>query len=94
MNIDLAVLNLFGRAAELARLQQWLVDDRCRLVTILGMGGLGKTALAAQAARAMAGRFEVVIWRSLLNAPTLEELLPTMLETLSGTSVLDYIPTA
>ncbi|GAB4444213.1 MAG: NB-ARC domain-containing protein [Anaerolineae bacterium] len=74
----------FGRAAELAQLQQWLVDDRCRLVSIFGMGGLGKTALAAQAARTVANQFELIIWRSLLNAPTLDELLPGVLSTLAG----------
>lgn len=74
----------FGRDAEMAQLQQWLVEDRYRLVTILGMGGLGKSSLAAQVARAVVDQFEVVIWRSLLNAPTLDELLPGVLQTLSG----------
>ncbi|NIV27928.1 MAG: hypothetical protein GWN58_00015, partial [Anaerolineae bacterium] len=34
----------YGRGTELARLERWLVRDRCRLVAVLGMGGLGKTA--------------------------------------------------
>ena len=80
----------FGRAAELAHLKQWLVEKRERLVIILGMGGLGKTALAAQVAREVAGDFEIIIWRSLLNAPTLDELLPGILQTLNDPSVVDY----
>jgi WD40 repeat protein len=82
--------DFFGRTAELTRLQQWLVDDRCRVVTILGMGGLGKTSLAAQAAHAVANEFQFVIWRSLLNAPTLDELLPGILQTLSNSPDTNY----
>ena len=80
----------FGRTAELTQLQTWLVDDRCQLVSILGIGGQGKTALAAQSSRTVANEFEMVIWRSLLNAPTLDELLPGMLQTLSGRPIIDY----
>ena len=34
----------YGRQTELTQLQQWLMADRCRLVAVLGMGGIGKTA--------------------------------------------------
>ena len=29
---------------QLTRLEQWLPEDRCRLVAVLGMGGVGKTS--------------------------------------------------
>ncbi|MCB0222151.1 MAG: hypothetical protein KDI02_00530 [Anaerolineae bacterium] len=80
----------FGRHAELAQLRQWVVGDDCRLVAIWGMGGLGKTALAAHTARSVAGQVEIVIWRSLLNAPTLDELLPSVLSTLAGEPLAEY----
>lgn len=74
----------FGRTTELARLRQWLVDNGCLLVTISGMGGVGKSTLAAQAVRSVAEQFEVIIWRTLLNAPLLSELLPAILQIVSG----------
>ena len=36
-----------GRLGERYTLRQWLVDEQCRLVAIFGLGGQGKTALAA-----------------------------------------------
>jgi predicted ATPase/DNA-binding SARP family transcriptional activator len=39
-----------GRLAELARLAHYLGQTECRLVTLIGAGGIGKTRLALQAA--------------------------------------------
>jgi len=64
----------YGRTEELTTLEQWIVTDRCRLVTVLGMGGIGKTALSAKIAAQVQHEFEYVIWRSLRNAPLLETL--------------------
>ena len=64
-----------GRAGELATLSRWLLVDRCRLVAVLGMGGIGKTLLAARLAYTVAPAFSVVYWRSLRNAPPVEEWL-------------------
>jgi WD40 repeat protein len=65
----------YGRQAELARLERWVVADDCRLVGVFGIGGIGKTALATKLARQVQSQFAYVIWRSLRNAPLLESLL-------------------
>ncbi|MCB0184188.1 MAG: hypothetical protein KDE31_07990, partial [Caldilineaceae bacterium] len=80
--------HFFGRVQEQQQLTQWLLHDRCRVVAILGIGGMGKTSLAAQWVREAADveraeHLEAVLWRSLLNAPPLAELLPPLLQELS-----------
>jgi predicted ATPase/DNA-binding SARP family transcriptional activator/Tfp pilus assembly protein PilF len=41
----------FGREAELAQIQKMLATPDCRLVTVVGLGGMGKSRLALEAAR-------------------------------------------
>lgn len=74
----------YGRTDELTTLKQWILHDRSRLITLLGMGGIGKTALAIKLAQELVSHqtlpsdtvpFQYVIWRSLRSARTLEALL-------------------
>jgi WD40 repeat protein/transcriptional regulator with XRE-family HTH domain len=75
---------LYGREATQATLAQWVLTDGCRVVGLLGMGGIGKTSLAAVFARAHASAFARVVFRSLRNAPPLAQLLDGLLRFLSG----------
>lgn len=50
--LPLPTTAFFGREEELARLAGYLSDPACRLITITGLGGSGKTRLALQAAAA------------------------------------------
>ena len=74
----------FGRSEERATLQQWILKDNCRLIALLGMGGVGKTALAAKLLEEVHSEFDYVIWRSLRNAPPLNNLLKELVLFLSN----------
>lgn len=73
-----------GRSAELEILQDWIIEDKCRLILLLGMGGIGKTALSVKLAQQLEGHFEIIIWRSLRNAPTFTTLISELVECLSN----------
>jgi predicted ATPase/DNA-binding XRE family transcriptional regulator len=52
--LPLALTTLLGRDADVRALREWLADPTARLVTLLGPGGVGKTRLALDVARAIA----------------------------------------
>ncbi len=112
----------YGRAAELATLISWIMRDRCRLISILGMGGIGKTSLSVKLAKHLLAMtqdgerdgehpssftlnhptadgydlsglslsppsqasFRYVVWRSLRNAPPIQDLLTDLVQVLSN----------
>jgi len=49
--------SFIGRGTELARISNLLTDPGCRLLTVVGPGGVGKTRLAIQAAAGLSNNF-------------------------------------
>ena len=79
----LATTIFYGREEELARLTQWVVQERCRVVSLLGIGGIGKSALSISLMYRLSEHFQIVIFRSLRDAPSCEALLDDCLQVLS-----------
>ncbi len=80
--IDVSVFH--GRTSELTLLKQWLLQDGCRLVTVLGMGGMGKTTLVTKLAHLLQDEFDLLIWQSLRNAPAIADVLAHVMQLLPG----------
>jgi hypothetical protein len=85
------VPTFYGREREMALLTEWVVQERCQVVSVLGLGGIGKSALAVSLMHQVAPHFEVVLWRSLRDAPTCEALLDDCLQVLAP-DVLRDVP--
>ena len=79
--VDVSIF--YGRTSELETLERWVVSDSCRLIALLGMGGIGKTSLAAKLGEKVQDEFDYVVWRSLRNAPSIDELLTSLIRFLS-----------
>lgn len=84
-----SVKNFYGRDEELAKLRQWVVNDNCRVVAVLGMGGVGKTSLSAKLVEQIQETFEYICWCSLHNLPPLEHILRNCIELVSGQHIVD-----
>jgi hypothetical protein len=75
--------NLFyNRTSELTTLENWILG-RTRLITILGLSGIGKTALTLQLISQIQHEFDYIIWRSLRNSPPLASLQTDLIKFLS-----------
>ncbi|MDZ7956440.1 MAG: NB-ARC domain-containing protein [Aulosira sp. DedQUE10] len=82
------VESFYGRNQELQQLEQWIVNG-CKLVTIVGIGGIGKTALALAFADRMQSKFDCLIWRSLSTVPSLISLLDMLVHSFDQSVVHD-----
>ena len=89
----LAVPTFYDREQEMATLTRWVARERRRVVSVLGLGGIGKSALVVTLMHQVAPHFEVVIWRSLRDAPSCEALLDDCLQVLAS-QPLREVPTS
>jgi hypothetical protein len=72
----------YGRERELGILNNWIVERKCRLVSVVGMAGVGKTSLAVKLARQIQEQFDRSIWRSLYVRQSPTEFLDDLIHTL------------
>lgn len=78
-NLPAPATPLIGREAELATLAQLLSDPGCRLLTLVGPGGIGKTRLALEVACFQWERFsDGVFFASLASVTSAEHLVPAI----------------
>ena len=77
----------YGRTDELEVVKNWVVADRCRLLGVFGMGGIGKTAFATKLAEQVQSEFILISWRSLRNAPTVETMLSELVSFLTAQAI-------
>jgi len=80
--------SFYGRTAELNQLEEWISQDRCKVIALLGLGGIGKTTLGVMLADQIQEQFEVLIWRSLKGTQSIQSLLSSLLSVLSSTQVV------
>lgn len=71
--------HFYGRERQLNLLRQWIGVDKCRLIGIWGLNGVGKTVLMQKLVQEIKSEFELVIWRSAIEALTSEELVRELL---------------
>jgi predicted ATPase/Tfp pilus assembly protein PilF len=78
-NLPVQLTPFVGRETELAELDRLLSDPNVRLVTVLGVGGMGKTRLALEAAARQLDQYpHGVYWVSLASLRSVEAIESTV----------------
>ncbi|MEG4864984.1 MULTISPECIES: NB-ARC domain-containing protein [unclassified Microcoleus] len=68
----------------LTTLENSIARQNCRLLTITGMAGTGKSAIARNLIPQIQSQFDRIIWLSLRTSPPLETTLKTLIQFLSN----------
>jgi predicted ATPase/DNA-binding XRE family transcriptional regulator len=78
-NLPILPTPLIGRQREVEQLNQLLFDPQCRLLTLVGPGGIGKTRLAVEAAAQVQDVFaNGVYFVPLASVNSLDAVIPTI----------------
>jgi predicted ATPase/DNA-binding CsgD family transcriptional regulator len=61
-NLPIAMTPFIGRSAQVEQVKHMIAEQKCRLVTLTGAGGVGKTRLALKVAEELVGKFKHGVW--------------------------------
>ncbi|WP_432737413.1 methyltransferase domain-containing protein [Maridesulfovibrio sp. FT414] len=83
---------LYGRDTELTTLKNWINKEKCSVIGIVGMRGVGKSMLTSHFCRSQisnanscdANHFDHIIWKGLVNAPPLIDIISDIIQIVSG----------
>jgi translation initiation factor 2 beta subunit (eIF-2beta)/eIF-5 len=81
LNLTPKIINFYNRKSELKTLSSWILDNNIRLISFLGLSGIGKTTLVKRWVDLNLDKFEVIIWKSLKYPKPLELLINDLLNT-------------
>lgn len=73
------IINFYNRETELETLSNWILKQNSRLISVLGISGIGKTALVKRFVDLNLEQFEVIIWKSLKYPKPLDLLVKDLL---------------
>jgi hypothetical protein len=75
------ITHFYGRETEFQTLSHWLTTQNTRLISILGLPGIGKTTLVKHFIDLNRQNFDVIIWKSIKLSQSLDNIIT---ETLTG----------
>ena len=85
--------DFFDRTPELQTLTTWILQQNCRLITLTGRLGIGKTSLAVQLVQQIKDEFEYAAWYTLDEFPTIDKFQSNLIQLFSHSEKQDSSPT-
>ena len=75
------IIHFHNRKTELEKLSNWILNQNIRLISVLGLSGIGKTTLVKKFVDLNLEKFQIIIWKNLKFPNTLESSLDEILTT-------------
>ncbi|MTJ19622.1 MULTISPECIES: NB-ARC domain-containing protein [unclassified Dolichospermum] len=75
------IIHFYNRKTELEILSNWILNQNIRLISVLGLSGIGKTTLIKKFVDLNLEKFQIIIWKNLKFPNTLESSLNEILTT-------------
>ena len=69
------ITHFYDRTTELQTLSHWLTTQKPRLISVLGLSGIGKTTLVKQFVDLNLQQFDLIIWKSIKLSPSLDTII-------------------
>lgn len=81
------ITHFYGRETELQTLSHWLKNQNTRLISILGLPGIGKTTLVKHFIDLNLQNFDAIIWKSIKLSHSLDNIITEILTVINPTPI-------
>lgn len=69
------ITHFYDRTTQLQTLSHWITTQNSRLISVLGLSGIGKTTIVKQFVDLNLQQFDLVIWKSIKLSPSLDNII-------------------
>ena len=83
------ITHFYGRKTQLQTLSHWLTHQNTRLISILGVSGIGKTTLVKHFIDLNLQQFDVIVWQSLKLTQSLDDIITDILAAINTEPIKD-----
>jgi len=78
------ITHFYGRETELQTLSHWLINQNTRLISILGLPGIGKTTLVKKFVDLNLQNFNIIIWKNIKLSDSLDSIIAEIFKAINS----------
>ena len=78
------IIHFYGRETELKTLSHWLINQNTRLISIVGLPGIGKTTLVKKFVDLNLQNFNIIIWKNIKLSDSLDSVIAEIFKAINS----------